>query len=345
VATALAAAVPCPARGDDTAAQREAQARFEEGIARVKAENFEGARVSFAQAYAVLHKPTILWNLALAEEKSGHLRDAVLHFKQFEQTAPLEDRTTADKHISGLMGRLGHVEVAAPAGAQVIVDGAPAGVAPLNEAVDVMPGLHHVEVHMDQGAREADVQVAAGQLVQMGSLAQSTEPSRQPPTAAVSQATDEGSARPPGSAPAPTQQAPSADKPQGHRSSAGRAVTVVVVGTVAVIALGLGAGFALESQKDKSTVDEFLRVNHSEYCYQTISAKAAATCAQWNDTAQAQGREATWSNASYIVGGVLSAAAVATWLLWPNDRASPRTVALTPIGGPGHLGLGAAGRF
>ena len=30
------------------------------------------ARVSFTQAYAVIHKPYILWNLALAEDKSGH---------------------------------------------------------------------------------------------------------------------------------------------------------------------------------------------------------------------------------------------------------------------------------
>src|ERR1700730_7424152 len=83
LAGALAVAVPSVARADDPAAEREAQARFEEGIARVRAGSFEGARISFLQAHAVLHKPYILWNLALAEEKTGNVLDALGHFQPF----------------------------------------------------------------------------------------------------------------------------------------------------------------------------------------------------------------------------------------------------------------------
>src|ERR1700730_14420850 len=95
LAGALAVAVPSVARADDPAAEREAQARFEEGIARVKTGNFEGARISFLQAHAVLHKPYILWNLALAEEKTGNVLDALGHFKQFVRLSPIEGKSSS----------------------------------------------------------------------------------------------------------------------------------------------------------------------------------------------------------------------------------------------------------
>ena len=66
-----------------TAAEREAQARFEEGLARVKANNFEGARMSFTQAYAVLRKPAILWNLALSEDSSFFSAAATCSLRSF----------------------------------------------------------------------------------------------------------------------------------------------------------------------------------------------------------------------------------------------------------------------
>src|SRR5580658_4422188 len=77
---------------------REAQARFEEGLKRVKAGDFEAARMSFVQAYVVLHKPDILWNLALSEEKSARPLDALAHFKEFARQAPTDaDRERAQK--------------------------------------------------------------------------------------------------------------------------------------------------------------------------------------------------------------------------------------------------------
>jgi len=93
----LVAAAPSVARADDRAL-REAQARFEEGLKRVKAGDFEAARMSFGQAYVVLRKPDILWNLALSEEKSGHAVDALAHFKQAAKEAPdAADRAEAQR--------------------------------------------------------------------------------------------------------------------------------------------------------------------------------------------------------------------------------------------------------
>jgi tetratricopeptide (TPR) repeat protein len=121
---------------------REARARFEEGLAYLKANNFEGARVSFAQSYAVLHRPSILWNLALAEEKSGHALEAIGHFKEYLRQFSREDESAAaKKHLDDLMAQTGHVEVAASAETQATVDGPPTGTAP----PDVAPGRRPVE--------------------------------------------------------------------------------------------------------------------------------------------------------------------------------------------------------
>jgi hypothetical protein len=116
---AVAISRPAAAQGPDDPAVRDAQARFEEGLERVKAGDYEGARVSFAQAYAALKRPAILWNLALAEEKTGHLVEALSHFKRVERdkSATASDRDEAQRHAAALTGRTGHVDVQAPPGA------------------------------------------------------------------------------------------------------------------------------------------------------------------------------------------------------------------------------------
>src|SRR5271169_4109561 len=98
VTAALFLAASSPARADDDRANREAEARFKEGLARVKSRDYEAARLSFAQAYAVLHRPLILWNLALSEEKTDHPLDALGHFRQVAREAPSDaDRANAQK--------------------------------------------------------------------------------------------------------------------------------------------------------------------------------------------------------------------------------------------------------
>jgi tetratricopeptide (TPR) repeat protein len=88
VTAALVLAVSSSAKADDDRANREAEARFKEGLARVKSKDFEAARLSFEQAYAVLHRPLILWNLALSEEKTSHTLEALGHFRQVAREAP-----------------------------------------------------------------------------------------------------------------------------------------------------------------------------------------------------------------------------------------------------------------
>ena len=68
----VALGAPTIASAQDEGAKHDAQARFEEGMKRVRSGDFEGGRLAFIQAYAVLKNPDILWNLALSELKSSH---------------------------------------------------------------------------------------------------------------------------------------------------------------------------------------------------------------------------------------------------------------------------------
>src|SRR5271165_1915611 len=89
-----------PARADDTA-RRDAEARFQEGLARARAHDLEAALQSFRQASALMRKPEIVWNLALMEEKTNHPVDALSHFKEYLRLTPEADpdRARAQKHI------------------------------------------------------------------------------------------------------------------------------------------------------------------------------------------------------------------------------------------------------
>jgi hypothetical protein len=326
----LTIAVPVAARGDEGGAEREAQVRFEEGIARVKAGNFEGARMSFAQAYAVVRKPTILWNLALAEEKSRHIVEALEHFKEFARGN--EDQGGVDKHIADLMAQTGHLDVAAPTAAQVTVDGSAVGSAPMRESIDVLPGRHHVEARSSQSSRDADVDVGAAQVLRVDLMPPVEAPPAppSPPAPSAGEASASAPATPPPPPPPPPPAAAS-DRVEGGDFSAPRLIAVALVGTATVVSGALGAYFALQSQSDQATAAAFRNQHSVSFCSQ-ITTGTSGTCAAWNNAVQSQGRDAMLSDVFYVVGGVLAVGGVATWFLWPTA-------------GPTSVGLGAAGRF
>lgn len=317
------------ARADDVSAH-DAQARFEEGLARVKGGDFEGARLSFAEAYAVLKKPDILWNLALAEQKSGHPVEAIGHFKQLQHDARTDaDRVNASKHVTDLLVQTGHIEVAATTGTQVSVDGSIVGVAPLADQVDVAAGKHHVEATTSQGKKSADVDAALGQVVHVSFLeaAPTVEGKPQPQPAAATDA----------------QPAPAAPAPESTASKpffTPRTITVVSIGSVAVLFGVMGLGFGIASSNDASTAATLRQQNPSCNGFTTPG------CQQLQSTTQAQHDEHVTSEAMWIVGGVLAAGAVATWFLWPKaPQGASAGVRVVPVVSTAGSGLTVVGRF
>jgi hypothetical protein len=336
----LAIATAPAARADDKAV-REAQARFEEGLGRVKSGDFEGARMSFVQAYVVLHKPDILWNLALSEEKSGRVVEALGHFKEFATQVPGDaDRVGAQKHVDALMLQTGHIEVLAPAGTPLILDGTTSvGTTPLADTVDVTPGHHVVDGKLPEGTKALVVDAVAGEIVRVsfvvsgGDRPSSATPAPQSPASDVP-------APAPAPVVAPAPEAPRSGSPSIPPSGA-KLATTTAIGGGAVIAAVLGVYFGLQSRSDANTAAAYRSANGTSYCFDP----SAPGCAQWNSAVQAQNRDATTSNVLYVSGGVLAAGAVATWLFWPKAKETKGVAWVVPAAGPLGSGVVVGGRF
>ena len=74
-----------------------ARARFKEGVEFYDKGEFEQARASFLQAYALKRHPAVLLNLAWSCVKSGHALEADRYFKQFlSEGKDITDKQRAD---------------------------------------------------------------------------------------------------------------------------------------------------------------------------------------------------------------------------------------------------------
>jgi hypothetical protein len=337
----LVLATAAPAAGADDKATRDAQARFAEGLARVKSGDYEAARISFAQAYVVLHKPDILWNLALAEEKSGHSLEALRHFKELTSTAAADtDRANAQKHVAVLMAQMGHIDVTAPSGTLLTVDGVQnAGSAPLAEPIDVTPGKHVVEGKLAEGTKSATVDAVAGETAHVTLVPDAPSTGTGTGTATSTPTSTSTST--------PTPTATATSTPPGADTtpvSTARLVTTASLGAAAVLSLGAGAYFGFQSQSDASNASQYRSSYPSNYCVNPTGS-AVQTCSAWNDAVKAQNRDATLSNVFYVTGGVLAVGAIATWFLWPREATGASSAWVVPSVGPAGGGVVAGGRF
>src|ERR1700757_2555642 len=103
-----------------------ARARFKEGVEFYDKGEYEQARASFLQAYALKKHPAVLLNLAWSCLKSGHALEADKYFKQFlAEGKDITDKQRSDANdgLTQTRARVGRIEVSAAAGTEVTVDG------------------------------------------------------------------------------------------------------------------------------------------------------------------------------------------------------------------------------
>jgi hypothetical protein len=335
------------AHAADEGAERDAQARFEEGLGRAKSGDFDAARISFTQAYAVLRRPRILWNLALSEEKTGHVLDALAHFKSVagDPSADEADRTGAQTHVAALYGQTAHIEVRAPAGAPVTVDGGPVvGTAPLGDVLDVAPGRHVIEARLPQGPAAIVVQPAAGEVVAASFWPTAPESPAPSPSHAASAAVGPGkSAGPSAGTSAAAPAASTANEPAS--SDTPRNIVVATAGGLAVAALVFGIYFGATSNSDANAAKGLRSQLGTMGCVAPMGT-AVAMCSALADDVSSENRNAGLSTGMYVAAGALAVAGVVTWFVWPKSESAHRTEArVLPVLGPGVAGLSAAMTF
>lgn len=248
VTTSMGLSYAPAARADaatPSAADREAaRSAFAQGQHAFKVGDYRRAAESFEQAYGLSPHPDVLWNAARAWHKARELARAANLYAKFLRDAPANarDRNSATADLREISARLARIDVVAPDFQDLRVDGQPLEAG----SVYVNPGEHVVEGKAAGHSVRQTPSVAPGDIVSVALVPPSEPPAAPPPpapsTLPASPGMGVGAANP-------------ADMDQGAASH-GWSPLVVVVGVAAtVVAGGVTAWSAIDTQNARGSFD------------------------------------------------------------------------------------------
>ncbi|WP_437679324.1 PEGA domain-containing protein [Sorangium sp. So ce131] len=143
---------PAPDSESDALTDK-ARQLFEEGVKAANASRWSDAHASFLAAWRLKEHYQIASNLGVAELKLGKYREAAEHLTWYLREAPetkVEQRRRAEAWLKEALPKVASVTVQVePAGAEVTVDGALVGKAPLTLPVFLDPGQHEIRARLD----------------------------------------------------------------------------------------------------------------------------------------------------------------------------------------------------
>ena len=304
-ATMFSLTSPAWAQGADFPTKEGAE-RFAEGNRLYTEGNFEGARLKFLQALAVARTPSLLFNLARSEEKTGKLAEAYLHYQEYLKFAnlPAKGKADAERYSAELEKRVGRIQIEAPAGSHVQVDGKDVGAAPFVGPIAVEAGPHQVML----GTETKPVSCAAGTVV---TVTFETKPS----VGVV----------PPEKGPGPI------TPPPKEEMVTGSWVVPGILAGVGVVGVGVGVGLAAASSGAESDANGLVP---------TCTSASPAGCTSLRDADSKTTTLGTASTVAYIAGGAFLVGAVVTTLIERPWKERPvRGARLVPgIGGVAVIG-------
>ncbi len=313
----------------------EARLRFDEGIKLADNGAHEAARLKFNQAWALLKSPAILYNLARAEQLSSHPVEALEHYRLFGKMSSDPkitevQRQRAAENVAELSKKVGQIDIEAPAGARITIDGRTIDWAPGADPVVVTPGKHAVEASVDGKPRNVEVDCQPGTI---------TKAKLVDPPAPVAAAP----------APGPALTEPPKEPEPGFWTT-GRAVGVGLVGT-GLVAAGIGVFFHLQSESsadDVTSLQGKLPPPKESACRQPSLQSVADTCNDLRDAVKAEDREGTLRTAFLVSGGALVVGGAVLFLVSPpqaSKRESPHAMRFVPYASAREGGFALSGRF
>jgi hypothetical protein len=352
-----------------------ARARFKEGVEFYDKGEYEQARASFLQAYALKKHPAVLLNLAWSCLKSGHPLEADRYFKQFlVEGRDITDKQRADANdgLTQARTKLGRIEVVAGAGTEVTVDGDRVGSAPLSEPVPVEAGAHTIKFRGPDGATDTQsITVMGGERAVARFKASSIAPvAPTPPPPPVTPAPKEETPpappppTPPASRPPPAETIAHAERARTtvpaeneteHRGAFAppkNLVPVVILGGVAVAGYGV-AGLLLvfkgqaQSKADEVAAGVLQRNGHCPADPSQTATQVGQLCQAWATDNSQVNDDATWGNVALAGGAVATAIALVYWIVADkgDDSHTATGPLLTPVAGPNVGGFSLSGRF
>ena len=151
--------------GDNKA---ESDKLFGEGLQLFSQKDFNHARMKFAEAYSKYPSPNSLLNLARAEQLMGECVDAVLHYRAYialpeNPRISSFDRGSATIKLNECLAKIGRVQLTAPRGAHVTVDGL-ARVWTPGEPLDVPAGQHRIDISFENLTKSRTTNPGEGEV-------------------------------------------------------------------------------------------------------------------------------------------------------------------------------------
>jgi hypothetical protein len=298
------------ARADDARAVEIARRTFETGMDQYRSGDLDGARISLAQSYAAWPSVETLRNLAIAELNTDHVLDALKHFKSYakdKNADPEFVNTKLPRFLDRCERAVGHLQVRAPPEARVSVDGR--SVEDLSEAVDVLPGTHTIVLTGANRNEARAIDVFATRTVEVNFLGPGA-------TVASPKATIHG----------PSLSSPAPDRAEAARSTPGRSsatfwtarnTSLVALGAAALASAGVGIGFGVAADNNRSAIDNMRANRDSSFC---TSPENADYCNRLRSAVTAQQGDATASNVAFGVAGALALGALVLWGVWPKAQ-------------------------
>jgi hypothetical protein len=341
---ALVLATASPALAD-APEYTEAKQRMREGKALYDRGQFELARLKYSQACAVMRSFSCVRSLGMSEFRTGHFVEAYQHLSETlrDPTAdklPADLRKTVETMKQGAYEATGHLEITAPAGATLLVDGEAAGTAPLAEALTVTAGRHALDAKNPDGTgQHAVVDAVAAKSVAVD-LRPVVPAATVPPVAGTSVAP------PPPSSPAAAGAAsvPDGPPPEVHASfwTTPRVVGTVMAGA-GVASLVAGGLFAASAQSDANSVSS-LQASLGNSPSACAGGSAPSACQGLQSERDAQSRDHAL-NLAFTVGGIAALGVGAVLFFWPSGGGGGGHVAVAPAVGAHDGAVWVRGEF
>jgi hypothetical protein len=303
---------------------------FREGRKEHDPSKIERAYFEFKEAYAVYPGRGTLLNLVETELATGRDLDAMRHIREYVRTfgepeQHSEYHRTFETQRLAAFNATGHIEVEAPSGLRLVVDGKDeAVVTPLANPVDVSVGHHVVELIGSETLR-AEADASAGVVTKLAFERPKPSPATTPAADALAPSEPTrvaGVSRPPEELPAPAPE----------RFWTAPRLWGGVVGVAGLASLGAGAAFAIQAKQDSDRASSLSSSLGPSGCVSSLS----QSCRDLQSAHDDQARDHTL-NLVLVTVGAAAVVTGAALILWPV-HARPRT-ALSPAFLPGGGGL------
>ncbi|WP_394822472.1 hypothetical protein [Pendulispora albinea] len=295
-----------------------ASEQMDRGIEAVNAGDYEAARVYFKQAYSAVREPHALWNLAMAEKKSGrYILDAVGHFREYLADARIspEKKRKAEAMIRELSMQTARLRFEAAGNHEIHVGSKVLTSEEVRDGLDVLPGKYEIEARLNGRTSKQEIDAPAGRETSV----RFADPSSPQP---------------------PPNSAPSARTVQPRE----KMVTVGALGVLGVASIATGIAFTVAKGNAQDRVNRHVGGNSA--CRGT---PIPEFCGSLDDDVRSV--ESSTSKANILlgvgIGALVSGAAV--YLLWPKtviqEEKSSSSIRFVPSITPRNVSFTATASF